>query len=188
MTRAQRMKLERLNAELAKVRKEALNLEIEIAQVEHAVRLTPGVRVHDILAAAAELADVSVEAITGVRGDKRVISARLAVYLIARWNGHTNSKIARLLGRRDHSTVVDGSQECRRRMEIDGAYRGYIMRVQKSAERRTPFTPAKPPLCAPAKPLPSPKPANVSAQNDDELDEIEQLSRAVAAHYAGAGA
>lgn len=158
-------------------------------------------RISDILALSAKGFKVRADAIKGSRGKAKVCAARLAVYYIARLNKHTCTQIGRMLGNRDHSTVSDGVASCQRRMDRDEKFRALVNKIAGQAAALPPFVMERrekvyagrivphqfePALIFDPDKFFKPKPA--PAQSDDDLDDIELLSRAVAAHYAGASA
>lgn len=168
-----------------------------------------GARIHDIVSLAANSFNVKGDLIKGPRGNRLTCRARLAVYHIAKLNGHSNAKIGQILGGRDPSTVVDGAQSCRALMVKDDRFRASVERLIERADAlpryvmeprgkiyKARIVPRRP--SAPLKPfVPIPKqyfgfisPAKraVVLPDDPALDDVEWLSRRVAAHYEGARA
>lgn len=72
---------------------------------------------------ASELTRVSLQDITGSRKFKLIARARFAVYWAARAQGYSYPRIARVLGRRDHSTVKRGYQRAEAMRESDPAFK-----------------------------------------------------------------
>lgn len=156
-------------------------------------------RISDIIALSAKAFKVKAIAIKGSRGNAQVCAARLAVYYIARLNTHTCTQIGRMLNDRDHSTVSDGARSCQNRMDADEKFRALVNKIAGQAaslpsyvmERREKIYRARviprshPRSAEPIQLRPMPKPAR-TLPDDPTLDDIEWLSRRVAAHYAQA--
>jgi len=156
-------------------------------------------RVSDILALTAKEFTVKVDSMKGSRGSRAVCDARLAVYYIARLNGHSGTHIGRMMGGRDPTTSCDGSRSCKAKMASDPKYRERVERILGKAaalplfvmERREKIYRTVKSRQEPTKFDPDryfKKVPSSSATNDDQLDDIEWLSRRVAAHYAEARA
>lgn len=144
------------------------------------------VMITDIIATASELSKVTVDEIKGRRRWRRISLVRQAVYLVARNEGYPSPQIGRIIGNRDHSTVVDGIQACEGRMRCDPEYAAFVETLGREARSRPRFLPSS----VIAEPPPPPiMPCPVEAEDFDEnedFDEIEYLSRKVAQHYARA--
>lgn len=141
--------------------------------------------VADMVSLAAMLAGIRAQDVRGPCRNMICVRARHAVCMIAREHGHSFSHIARCLGGRDHSTIINGVEKARIHAERDAVYAQFISELRTATLDRRPVCSlhGRPvfakiaPVLTKTKPTP-PQPEELS---DDEL-----LSRRVAAHYAHA--
>lgn len=151
-----------------------------------------GVRVADIVATAAEVTGISADEITGKCRKQSIMGVRFACYMLGARAGHSTPAIGKLFGR-DHSTIIHGRDDCKRRMRRDPLYRRLVAHIACEAMKRAPLTRAhearvytglifarqRTPYAAPllASPI-APQPVDL-----DAIDDVDLLSMAVAQHY-----
>lgn len=87
-------------------------------------------RVADIVAVAARMADLPPGAITGQSRETQLTRARQACYVVAYRCGHSLSQVGRLMGGRDHSTIIHGLKAAAVYAERDPAYGEFIEKLE----------------------------------------------------------
>lgn len=143
-------------------------------------------RVSDIVSLAAEMAAVDRNAILGRSRHGRLVRIRQACMTVARESGHSYPAIGRRMNR-DHSTIVHGVDKAGIIAERNADYAAFLARLRNAAGQAKPYVAERIPRIAPVVPEPvAPVPEPAASVSTDELDDIELLSRAVAAHYATA--
>ena len=142
----------------------------------------PTVRIRQIVVAAATLSGLTVNEILGTRKPAHIIRVRHAVYHTAHKLGHAYAQVARFLGK-DHTTIINGVRKCEILMERDADYAALVEQIAAhapSVEWGTvvPFQAVEMPA-----PEPEPEPETAASEDAADLDDMDALSVAVAAHY-----
>lgn len=78
--------------------------------------------VHRLIDAAADLTEFTRQELLGDCRAAKVARVRFAVMLVARQHGLTYPVIGRLLGDRDHTTIVHGVKRAKEIAAVDGEY------------------------------------------------------------------
>lgn len=156
------------------------------------------IMIADIIAHTARLTGVSIDEIKGPRRNREFVRSRMIVcYLAREITGKSFPEIGRMLGGRDHSTIIHGRAECINIMQRDPLFRAIVRQVRKLARRQ------KRPLVAHVrrKPLFVPVPrkrcysrvakvidiieaAEPPKDEDESFDEIDDLTKRVARYMA----
>lgn len=93
--------------------------------------------VRDVLLLVAKTFKLSVEELRSDDRHHHRTEARAAVYwLLANHTRMSISMIARTLGKRDHSTVINGLKRCNERREWDSWYREQVDSIERKLEER----------------------------------------------------
>lgn len=101
-------------------------------------KLVP-VHVKQLIEAAADFAQVTPETLLGPGRYDRLPMARQAVMVALRRAGLSYPRIGRLLGSRDHTTVVYGLRRAKSLMRTSGAFYDLVNRLEGIALRRPTF-------------------------------------------------
>jgi len=146
-------------------------------------------RIADIVTLASEMALVNRQAILGRSRVHRVVRIRQACMAVARENGHSLCQIGRVMNR-DHSTVSHGIDKAGILAERQRNYASFLDRLRNAAASVSPCIADRltvPPIMI-AGFKSEPEPESEAPPVEADLSDDELLSRAVAAHYAGAPA
>lgn len=90
--------------------------------------------VTELIAKAAVMFRVTAAEITGPRRARVFLRPRLAVYLAARVSGRTYQQIGRIVGGRDHSTIVAGCDSAEELFKRDPGFRAATRTLIAMAE------------------------------------------------------
>ena len=86
----------------------------------------------DVLRAVSLVFGVPLEALAAPRRDRKVVVPRhVAMYLMRAETGASLAEIGAVLGGRDHSTVLHGSEKIAREIEVDGKLRELVAAVRE---------------------------------------------------------
>lgn len=112
-------------------------------------------RITDIIILASKLSGFDPKVITGYGRSGPVVRVRQAVYRVAREHGHSFPLIARVMGGRDHSTVMWGAERMRMHYNYDESYKAFVDGLRAAALDAVPFVDMEP-VALPAllKPVP----------------------------------
>lgn len=147
--------------------------------------------VRDIVNFAALLSGLRAQDIRGPSRLATFVRVRWAVYLVARENGHAYTHIGRCIGNRDHTTIINGVEKAPRYAAADPLFAQFVSELRALVLTRRPVMTAADDRPVIVKAQRKAKAPPIATNDDDapeEVDDIELLSRAVAAHYAGASA
>jgi hypothetical protein len=101
----------------------------------------PTTRIADLIAITSALTKVSQADIRGPRRDGFIMRARQAVYYVARKQRvHSYPQIGRMIGNRDHSTVIHGARKAEIIAERDPDYRDLLARIEAEANAADTWT------------------------------------------------
>lgn len=141
--------------------------------------------VADIIVLAADIFAVTREQIVGSRGRGDVILARQAAFIVAREAGHSYTLIA-TANNRDHATVHYGAKKAVQRSWTDPEFAERLDELRRRTKERgrRPIHIRNGLVIARHAPVEAEPPAPEPEPEHDDLDDVELLSRAVAAHFA----
>lgn len=142
-------------------------------------------RIVDIVALASEMTVIAPSVIMGRSRLPRIVRVRQACMTVAREAGHSYPMIGHRMDR-DHSTVVYGVEKAGINAERDKSYAAFLDRLRKAAAQAKPLVTDRAPRIVVHTPEPIAEPTPEPEATVADLDEVELLSRAVAAHYATA--
>jgi hypothetical protein len=98
-------------------------------------------RVADIIRVAAQMSHISEDKITGPDRHRSIVRVRQACYVVARRSGHSYPQIGRLIGGRDHSSVLHGIDTAAAIAERDDEYSAFIDALDYQSLNVVPFAP-----------------------------------------------
>ena len=126
-------------AALARLQREPITRELA-ADALHAITSTPRTAVpmpSVILDAVAQVTNIPVDALTSKRREKQVAYARhLAMYLLRDVAHQSYAQIGRILGGRDHTTVLHGFRRIDRLLETDPDVRRDLTEIRAAMAAR----------------------------------------------------
>lgn len=126
----------------------------------------------DVVAIAAKLSGLSIDRINGPRRDSVTCRVRFACFLIAREAGHSYPLIGRMIGDRDHSTVINGVEQAKARCAREPEYAAFVNELRSLARRSAPFSVERPiEIMIPPRARPARKPRAVMPSTPEEWDE-----------------
>lgn len=145
--------------------------------------IRPRFRVADIITHAASVFGVSEHAITSADRSRHFIMPRFAVcYLARQMTAVSLPALGKILGKRDHSTILHAAHKCEERMAASPEYARQVALVRWLAEGGAPIEIVEPAPPAPPEPMPASEPREWWDMDDDEL-----ISLRIAEHNARGG-
>lgn len=110
-------------------------------------------RITDIITLACRMSRISALMITGANRNRSVLLVRYAISAVARENGHSYPQIGKMLGGRDHSTIINGVKQSAIYIEHDPEFASFVDRLRSAAAETAPYFNAVPehliPVAAP---------------------------------------
>jgi chromosomal replication initiation ATPase DnaA len=94
--------------------------------------LRPDFKILHIAACAAELAEIPLALVIGEGRESELFRTRCAIVLLARRRGHSMPKIGRVLGRRDHTTIMNALRRANAMMAKDEGFARFVARLEAS--------------------------------------------------------
>jgi chromosomal replication initiator protein len=98
-------------------------------------------RVADIITLASCIFNIPVVEIKGQRRFKHLAMARFAICVIAKEHGHSFPSIGRVLGGRDHSTIINATKKAAEFAQRDPDFAVMIHRLRRDAITTPAFVP-----------------------------------------------
>lgn len=138
-------------------------------------------RITDIITLASRMSGISTLMLTGTNRNRDVVRIRHAICQVARENGHSFPKIGKMLGGRDHSTVIYALEQVSIHAERKPDYAQFIADLRTAAEETAPFIEVVPEELIPEdRPLPrsigTKAPPPITQADKDELDGLAFLN------------